>query len=381
MGITQRFLSTALCLAALTLFCDSTSAAAFKRVHQGETPPTFTLPDVGGKQVKLEDYRQGPLTILTFWALWSPKSVPLLQDIQKLMSEFEPKGLRALGVNSEGQNTPADIESQIKALAEKDGLKFPMLIDKGLEEYNKWGVIAAPSTALLGKDLVVVYEFSGHPTSAYQDMREQVLKTLGITEDVAKAEKPKRQRYNASKPVMLNYGLAKTLLQRGQFAKAEQKIAKVLEDDAKFPDAYAVKGAVYLGLAGEGKEKALETAQQSFEKAVELDKTVPLGLAGLAHFSLAAGDLPKSLEWARAAVENSEPGELASGEAAGDAKPGAPNPPQMAQLDQAEKALQAGNKDEAKSLIDQVIRSVLSLSEGPKMKSEGLIKKLEGKEK
>jgi len=139
MVMTRRYLCVGLCLASLTCFCDATSAAAFKQVHQGESSPTFTLPDMSGKPVKLEDFRQGPLTILSFWALWSPKSTPLLQDIQKLVTEFEAKGLRALGVNSEGQNAPGDLETQVKAFADRSGLKFPMLIDRGLEEYNKWG--------------------------------------------------------------------------------------------------------------------------------------------------------------------------------------------------------------------------------------------------
>ncbi|RMG96965.1 MAG: hypothetical protein D6708_01900 [Candidatus Dadabacteria bacterium] len=299
-------------LVALGLFVvglNSTSAAAFKRVHAGESAPAFTLNDLDGNPVSLEDYRDGPLTILVFWALWSPRSIPLLHEVQKLVEEFGNKGLRVLTVNAEGQNAPADLEEQIRAVMEKENLDLPVLVDRDLEQYNAWGVIATPATAFLGKDLQVIYEFSGHPTSAYQDMRDQVLKALGLEEEVAAAAKPKRTRYKAAKPVMLHYGLAKTLFKRGQLSKAKRKLKKVLAQDPNFPDAQALQGAILLALSRQGKADAA-AAKEAFAKAVELDETVPLGLAGLAHFALEEGDVPKALELAQKAVSFTEDEDL-----------------------------------------------------------------------
>ncbi|GAB6062590.1 redoxin domain-containing protein [Deferrisoma palaeochoriense] len=304
---TSFVLLVALCLFVVGL--DSTSAAAFKRVHTGEPAPAFTLNDLDGNPVNLEDYRDGPLTILAFWALWSPRSIPLLQDLQKLKEEFGDKGLRVLTVNAEGQNAPSDLEARIRAAFQENGLDLPVLLDRDLEQYNAWGVIATPATAFLGKDLQVIYEFSGHPTSAYQDMRDQVMKALGLEEQVAAAAKPKRKRYEAAKPVMLQYGLAKTLFKRGQLSKAKRKLKKVLAQDPNFPDAQALQGAILLALSRQGKaDKA--SAKEAFAKAVELDETVPLGLAGLAHFALEEGDVPKALELAKKAVSYTEDEDL-----------------------------------------------------------------------
>jgi peroxiredoxin len=301
-----RSLTALLCLSALTFFVNSTSAAAFKRVRSGEVAPSFTLPDLDGNPVSLDDRKEGPLTIVAFWALWSPKSEPLLQDIQKILDEFGDKGLavQAIAVNEDGENAPADFSEQVKGLIERNRLKFKVVVDQGMEEYTRWGVIATPSTAFLGKGLKVEYEFSGHPTSAYQDMRLEVMKALGIEEKLAEAAKPKRERYNAEHRVLLNYGLTKTLFERGQFSKSLRKLKKVLTEDPSFPDAHALSGRISLGL----KEDA--AAREAFAKAVELDATVPMGLIGLAHFALEDGDTAKALEKAREAVKYTEDEDL-----------------------------------------------------------------------
>ena len=431
-----RSVAALLCLSALTFCVDSTSAAAFKRVHAGEEAPSFTLPDMEGNPISLDDHKEGPLTIVTFWALWSPKSEPLLQDIQKILDEFGDKGLsvKAIAVNEDGEGAPADFTEQVKGLIERHGLKFPVVVDKGMEQYEAWGVIATPSTAFLGKELKVEYEFSGHPTSAYQDMRAQVMRILGIEEAVAEASKPKRERYHADHRVLLNYGLSKTLFERGQFSKAQRKLKKVLSDDPNFPDAHALNGLIYLGLAQGGDADAAQPSREAFAKAVELDATVPTGLVGMAHFAIEDGDTAKALELSREAVKYTEDedlpkthaenleemGEAVEGRAqqaaeaaaapaekpapAADAATGvAPAAPAAtggegvaenagketaeepaaeaaaggaSQLDEAAALLQAGDEAGAKALVAEFITAYLAIPEGPSMSAKGLKMKM-----
>lgn len=429
----RRLATVLLCLSPLVLFVNSTSAAAFKRVHEGDAAPTFALPDLAGAPVDLASFKEGPLTIVTFWALWSPKSEPLLHDVQRLLDEFGTKGVRALGlkavaINAESQNPPADLDNQVQSYLDKNGIKFPVVVDRKLELYDAWGVIALPATAFLGKDLKVLYEFSGHPTSAYEDMRDKVLEILGIKEQVAETQKPKRERYKpASKATTLNYGMARTLYERGQFGQAAKKLDKVIADDPKFPDAQALSGAIQLGLEREGKGEAAQAAREAFQKAVELDPTVPMGLAGLAHFALRDGDVPKALELAKKALEYTESTELKAATAgrpqekaksgivdeaaptekramradvklseappggrAEEAKPvektddaGAATvtaPPAVdpaASAGAAEKALAAGDSKAATVELEKAVTGLLGAPSGPKMKKEGLIEKIQ----
>jgi len=405
--------------AILTLFVESTSAAAFKHVHEGDEMPTFTLPTLDGTPLDLKAYHgEGPLTILVFWALWSPNSAPQLEDVQKLVDEFGAKGLKAVAVNADGTQDVPDLENQVKDFVAKHGLRFPMALDKELEQYNAWGVIASPATAFLGQGGKLSFEFSGHPTSAYRDMRDKTMELLGLQEEVAEARKPKHARYHPSdKKVTLNYGLAKTQYGRGQFTKALDKLEKVLEADPAYPDAHALNGAIHLGLEQEGKADAAAVAREAFAKAVELDGALPLGLAGTAHFALLDGDVGKALELARQAVEHTEPEDLpdlevadsgsagtteeSGAQAASGGQPQAAGTPAAAEeqraapmekaggeeakpgavilLEEAAQAQQDGKADEAKALVARVIDGLIAVPEGPGEKARKMLEMMKKK--
>ncbi len=282
------------------------SAAAFKRVHPGEPAPAFSLPDLDGNPVSLESFRESPATLVVFWAIWSPRSVPLLKEAQRLLEEFGSKGFRVLTINADEGATA----ERVRSFIEENGIRLPVLLDARLEQYNAWGVVATPASALLGRDLKVLYTLSGHPTSTYQDLREQIMKALGVEEEVARAVQPRRKRYKAAKRVTLQYGLARTLFRRGQFTKALRKLRKVLKQDPNFPDAHALKGLILLALAREGKGPGEEAAREAFAEALKRDQSVPLALAGSAWFALQEGDVKAALEQARKAVGFSEDEEL-----------------------------------------------------------------------
>lgn len=388
MWYVHRFALAVCVLSALTFFVDSTSAAAFKHVAVGDQVPSFSLPDASGSKVDLAAlHGDGPLTIVVFWALWSPKSATQLEDVQKLMDEFGAKGLKAVGVNAEGASAAADLDAKVAAFAQEHGLRFPLVFDKGLEQYNTWGVIALPSTAFLDKDRKIVFEFSGHPSSAYEDMRSQVLTGLGLADEVAAAHKPKHERYRPTdRKVTLNFGLARTQFERGQFSKSKEKLDQVLADDPKHPDAHALNGALHLGLERDGKADAAQPAREAFQKAVELDETLPLGLAGLAHFALKDSDPAKALELTREAVDHTEDKELPelsggetaqeqpAGEAAAeDAQDGARRARVTAQLDRAAAAQAAGDTEQAKALVQEVVDGLIALPSGPGGKARKML--------
>lgn len=426
-----RLAASLLCLSALT-FVDSTSAAAFKRVKEGDAAPVFTLPVLDGGAVSLEEYKDNPLTILSFWGTWNPRSKDLLVDEQKLLDEFGEKGLKVLTVNAEGANPPSDLEEILQKFLSENSLKLRVAVDRELDQYNAWGVIATPATAFLDKDLKIVYEFAGRPTSAFADMREKIMEILGIVEETPLARKPKRTRFKAPKAIQLRYGLAKVLFDRGQMKKGLRKLERdVLKKLPEFPEAHALKGAFHLGLYREGNQTEAANAREAFAKALELDETVPLALAGLAHFSLVDGELEKAIDLTRKAVSYTEPEELpalgsggdeASGEEVASEEVAAPEEAEKAgsiadetveggevatsekgsasgeektadsgpdaepekpaasvearvdeQLTKAEEALKTGSDDEARALVSQIVEGLLNIKAKPKMKGQGLL--------
>ncbi len=307
----RRLTWLAVALAFMITAVETTSAAAFKRVKAGDAAPGFTLPDLDGVPVTLDEYRGSPLTAVCFWAMWSPKSALILGDLGRLAAEFGTNGFRVLAINAEGADAPSDLSDRIRSyLAEHQITGVRIVVDRDLEQYSTWGVIATPATAFLDADLVIGYEFSGRPSSAYEDMRDHIRQVLGLAEAEAERARPKRERYRADKRLTLHYGLAHTLYARGQFSKAARKLKKVIKQDPDFPDAHALMGAIDLGLASEGRKGAEDKARASFDKAVQLDGTVPMGLAGQAHFALEDGDLVRALDLCRKAVSYTEDADL-----------------------------------------------------------------------
>jgi len=429
-----KLAASLLCLSALT-FVDSTSAAAFKRVKEGDAAPVFTLQALEGGSVSLEEYKDNPLTILSFWGTWNPRSKDLLSDEQKLLDEFGEKGLKILTVNAEGANPPSNLEEILQKFLSENNLNLRVAVDRELDQYNAWGVIATPATAFLDKDLKIVYEFAGRPTSAFADMREKIMELLGIVEETPLARKPKRARFKAPKSIQLRYGLAKVLFDRGQMKKGLRKLERdVLKKLPEFPEAHALKGAFHLGLYREGNQDEAANAREAFAKAHEMDETVPLALAGLAHFSLVDGELEKAIDLTRKAVSYTEPEALpdlgpgdavskkvvASEEGAAPEKAEksdsnadetvegkevatsekeaaseeekmvvdaaieeeSPEPEKPAasaearineQLTKAEEALKAGGEAEARVLVSQIVEGLLNIKSRPSMKGQGLL--------
>jgi len=354
----------------------STGSAAFKRVEIGETAPGFTLTDLEGSQIALETYKESPLTLVVFWGLWSPNSAPLLKDVQKLVNEFADKGLSAIAVNIDGKDKEgagADPTEKIRQLVDENEIKLPVLVDLEQEVYAAWGVLVSPTTAFLGKDLILIDEFSGYSRGTYKNVREKIMELLEVEEEVAAVEKPARERFKAPKAVMRNYGMAKVQYDRGQFSKAARKIEKVIDECPDFPDAHALKGAIELGRGAEGKAGSAEKAQAYFQKAVELDETLPMGLAGMAYFEAEGGNVEKAVELVGKAVEFSDKSELPSLPPVNeqDADEGNKNSP-ADYIDKIVQSLEAGDRENANSRIKFLAQELLGLKKGPALKAKGL---------
>jgi len=91
--------------------------------------------------------------------------------------------------------------------------------------------------------------------------------------------------------VTLNYGMARTLYERGQFGQAAKKLGRSSRRP-EVPDAQALQGAIQLGMEREGKADAAQAAREAFQKP--WNSTARADGAGRPrHFALADGDATK----------------------------------------------------------------------------------------
>ncbi len=271
------------------LYAAPKAAAAFKNVQAGAEAPPFRLKDLSGNEVSLESFKPDNAVLVVFWATWSSRSLEELKDVQKLLAEFGPKGLKAVAVNVEHEHATDEDVKAIREKAASLNLAYPVVLDAGLETFRNYGVVAVPSTAVLGPGNVLREAYNGYPSSLHLELREQVEGLLGLrkagTAEAAKADagyKPVRQ-------ALLNYNLGRRLYAFGMPDKAEPKLKAAAAADPKWAAPNVLLGDVYLAQAKKDPAKAAE-ARKAFEAAVASEGENVAARTGLARAYWAAGD-------------------------------------------------------------------------------------------
>ena len=115
----------------------------------GEIAPGFTLTDINGNEVTLENLR-GKYILLDFWASWCR---PCRMENPNLVKAYEQFG----GDNFEIISISLDKgEEDWKKAVEEDGLSWTLLHDATGAVANNYAVQSIPSTWLLDKEGVII---------------------------------------------------------------------------------------------------------------------------------------------------------------------------------------------------------------------------------
>jgi len=138
-------------------------------VH-GQLAPDFELEALGGKNVKLSDFR-GKAVLLNFWATWcGPCKIEMPWFVQ-LQQEYGPQGLQVVGVAMDDASTE-DIAKFVKEM----GVNYPILLGKEAVGESYGGVDVLPTTFFLDRDgKIVAREFGLQSRSIFVDHIKQAL--------------------------------------------------------------------------------------------------------------------------------------------------------------------------------------------------------------
>jgi thiol-disulfide isomerase/thioredoxin len=106
--------------------------------------PQFTLPEKGGGQLNLAQYK-GQVVMINFWASWCGpcrQEMPLLEDIYK---KYNKLGFTLIGVNVEPDSKAAD--DWLKATP----VTFPVGYDKDSKVSQMFKVSGMPTTVIIDR--------------------------------------------------------------------------------------------------------------------------------------------------------------------------------------------------------------------------------------
>lgn len=229
---------------ALVLGVVAPAAAAFKYVELGQEAPLFTLETLEGEQLSLrETVADAKVTAVVFWAAWSPRSAPMLAELEALYGARREAGLRVLAVNVEHEELDAEAREQVAAEAAK--LSFPVVVDVGLATYYAYGVVATPTLALLDEAGIVRYVRASYSSSAKLEIREQVLGMLGVEAESDQARPPQVRSYVPPKKATLHYQKAQVLIQRGRPQRAVRDLEQAAELDPLWAEPRVLLARIY----------------------------------------------------------------------------------------------------------------------------------------
>ena len=123
-------------------------------------PVEFSMRSADGQTVSSESLR-GEVAVLAFGASWLPLSKTQLQGVRKLADEYSNRGVVVYWVSTESEDPKSKnfaSDEQLRAFAQKYGLKVTVLRDPDGVISKRLGVSQLPSTIILDKQGNVVGE-------------------------------------------------------------------------------------------------------------------------------------------------------------------------------------------------------------------------------
>lgn len=114
-------------------------------VEIGKEAPNFTISNMDGEFVTLEDYR-GKNVLLNFWATWCPYCVQEMPDMNKLYNENKDKDFVVLAVSV--QENKETVAEYIKEL----GYDFTILLDEEGIVADRYMIRGIPTSYMIDKE-------------------------------------------------------------------------------------------------------------------------------------------------------------------------------------------------------------------------------------
>lgn len=167
------------------------AAPAADRSGVGIRIRSFTLRDQRGAQVSLQKHAEGKIAVVAFVGTECPLVALYGPRLADLAAEYESKGVAFLGIDSNEQDTRAEVF----AWTQKAGVEFPVIKDIGCKVADHFGAKRTPEVFILDRDRVVRYrgridDQYGIQKGAPYKRNEPQRRDLALALDELLAEKP-----------------------------------------------------------------------------------------------------------------------------------------------------------------------------------------------
>jgi len=124
----------------------------------GTSAPDFSLPDTEGHLVSLDDFKSAPAILVIFMCNHCPFVKHVLNGMVELVREYQEKGVKAVGINSNDvASFPEDSPKKMAKVARDTGFTFPYLYDETQEAAKAYHAACTPDFFLFDGDRKLIY--------------------------------------------------------------------------------------------------------------------------------------------------------------------------------------------------------------------------------
>ena len=124
----------------------------------GTPAPGFSLANIDGKHVALQDFAGKPALLVIFMCNHCPYVKHVADDLARLAQEYQARGVAVVGISSNDvERHPDDGPEQMVAEARARGYTFPYLYDETQEVGHAYRAACTPDFYVFDKDQKLVY--------------------------------------------------------------------------------------------------------------------------------------------------------------------------------------------------------------------------------
>ncbi|MBI4651416.1 redoxin domain-containing protein [Candidatus Desantisbacteria bacterium] len=257
---------------------------AFKRIKENNNIPEISAEDIDGKKIQTSAYKGQKTLAIVFWKYPSLRGEKALVLFQKFYDSYHgnfPFEIISIYVPQEDDKLTEEEMTEVRKIISSNKITFPVIIDKGMEIFNKFGIISFPSFGLVDKEGVLIYELPGLPEFfGEKDLTKNVKKALGIKEEekvIAKAA------YIAKNNSSFYLNLAKQVYKKGNTDQAIEHTQTAVLRDPDYAEGYSYLGFLY------NQKKEYNKSKDAYIKSLSLDPARSDTLLTYGFFCLEAG--------------------------------------------------------------------------------------------
>jgi peroxiredoxin len=124
----------------------------------GTQAPSFSLPNVDGRTVSLDDFKGAPALLVAFICNHCPFVKHVATGLAELGREYQARGVAVVAINSNDAGSyPADSPEQMVHEAESRGYTFPYLYDEDQSVAKAYRAACTPDFYVFDRERKLVY--------------------------------------------------------------------------------------------------------------------------------------------------------------------------------------------------------------------------------